>query len=55
MKLERPPLDAHEILAFQLLDSDRVDVTPGSNVVGKYDQLCWFAGRLEIRHVTWKL
>ena len=52
MKLVRPPLDPHEILAFQLLDSDRVDVTPRSNVVGKYDQLNRFPRQIEIRHVT---
>ena len=52
MKLERPPLDPHEILAFQLLDSDRVDVTPRSNVVGKYDQLDRVPHQIEVRHMT---
>jgi hypothetical protein len=48
VKLERPPLDANKILSLQLLDSDRVDVAPGSNVVREDDQL----DRLGWRHIT---
>jgi len=48
VKLERPPLDANKILPLQLLDSDRVDVAPGSNVVREDDQL----DRLGWRHIT---
>ena len=33
MKLEWQPRDVYQTLALELLDSDRVDVAPGSNVV----------------------
>jgi hypothetical protein len=46
VKLEWPPRDADEIFPFQLVDSDRVDVAPGSNVVGKDDQLDRLANQL---------
>src|SRR5882672_4006151 len=39
VQLERPPRHLHQALSLQLLDSDRVDVAPGSNVVGEDDQL----------------
>ena len=39
MQLERQPGDLDQALPLQLLDSDRVDVTPGSNVVREDEQL----------------
>src|SRR5216683_6115279 len=39
MQLEGKPRHVHEMLTLELLDSDRVDVAPRSNVVGKDDQL----------------
>jgi hypothetical protein len=42
MKLVREPRDVYQVLPLELLDSDRVDVTPGSNVIGEDDQLYRF-------------
>jgi hypothetical protein len=39
MQLERQPGDVDESLALELLDSDRVDVAPGSNVVREDDEI----------------
>jgi hypothetical protein len=39
VQLEGPPRYVDESLLFQLFDSNRVDVTPWSNVVGEDDQL----------------
>jgi hypothetical protein len=39
VQLKGQPRDLDEILLLQLFDSYRVDVAPGSNVVGKQDQL----------------
>jgi hypothetical protein len=39
MELERQPGHVDQAFPFQLLDSDRVDVAPGSNVIGEDDQL----------------
>jgi hypothetical protein len=39
VQLERHPRDPHQPFALQLLDSNRVDVAPGSDVVGEDDQL----------------
>src|ERR1700694_2825751 len=39
MQLEGQPCHVDESLLFQLFDSDRVDVAPGSNVVRENDEL----------------
>src|SRR5712692_4975725 len=39
MQLERQPRQVDQSLALELLDSDRVDVAPGSNVVREDDQV----------------
>jgi hypothetical protein len=39
MQLEREPRDIDLALALELVDPDRVDVAPGSNVVGEDDQV----------------
>ena len=39
VQLERQPRHVDEALLLELVDSDRVDVAPGSNVVGEDDQL----------------
>ena len=39
MKLKGEPRGMDQSLALELLDSDRVDVAPGSNVVGEDDQI----------------
>ena len=39
MQLEGQPRDIDQAFFLQLFDSDRVDVAPGSNVVGEDDQL----------------
>jgi hypothetical protein len=42
MQLVGEPRHVDEVLAIELVDSDRVDVAPGSNVVGVDDQLDWW-------------
>jgi hypothetical protein len=39
VELERKPRHLHKTLLLELFDSDRVDVAPGSNVVGEDDEL----------------
>lgn len=39
MELERKPRQVNEAFLLQAFDSDRVDVTPGSDVVGEDDQI----------------
>src|SRR5690242_16244617 len=39
VQLERPPGHVHEAIPLELFDPYRVDVAPGSNVVGEDDQL----------------
>jgi hypothetical protein len=39
MELEGQPGDTDKALALQLVDPDRVDVAPGSNVVREDDQV----------------
>ena len=39
MQLVGEPRDVDQAFSLQLLDSDRVDVAPGSNVVREDDQL----------------
>jgi hypothetical protein len=39
VQLEGQPRYVDQTLLFQLFDSNRVDVAPGSNVVGEDDQL----------------
>jgi hypothetical protein len=46
MELERQPRDVDGTFVLELFDSDRVDVTPGSNVVRKDDEI----DRFELRH-----
>ena len=41
MKLKGQPGQVDEAFLFEALDSDRVDVAPGSNVVGEDDQIGW--------------
>jgi hypothetical protein len=42
VQLKRQPRHPDEVFLFQLFDSDRVDVAPGSNVVGEDDELDLF-------------
>jgi len=39
MQLERQPGQLNEAFLLQALDSDRVDVTPRSNVIGEDDEI----------------
>jgi hypothetical protein len=39
VELKGQPSHVDEAFSFQLFNSDRVDVAPGSNVVGEDDQL----------------
>jgi len=48
MQLERQPCDVDESFALQLVDSDRVDIAPGSNVVREDHQV----GRRAFGHVS---
>jgi hypothetical protein len=57
VQLEREPCDVDQTFLFQLLDSDRVDVAPGSNVIREDDQLDglgWFDHVLPLQPPHWR-
>ena len=52
MQLEWEPCQLDEALLLQTLNSDRVDVAPGSNIIGEDDQLRGNGGRIQVNALT---